>query len=145
MKCQEIKDSLYDFEKDEVSPKEKAAIILHIKSCPGCARELEEIRSLRGVIAAGLHEAPASILHNIRKALKPAAGIFEFFMSPFRVAGAAAAFVALLVVITFNIMNNAPKHEDPTETFMLESYSVTGYALNYEDTEYYDHLSDLYQ
>ncbi len=49
--CEECRSLLFDYVTDNLSEQDKSEVLLHIKSCPECEKELEEIKEILGAAA----------------------------------------------------------------------------------------------
>jgi predicted Fe-S protein YdhL (DUF1289 family) len=52
MNCKTYKESLHSYINQELNASEAAAVAEHLKSCPGCQREAEEIIKLKAIAKA---------------------------------------------------------------------------------------------
>jgi anti-sigma factor RsiW len=52
MNCDDLRHRLPDLAWDALEPDEGAAITAHLRDCPGCRRELEDLRQVRGLLDA---------------------------------------------------------------------------------------------
>jgi len=52
MKCSQVKKMISQYVDEELTPDEKKLFTTHIKDCPGCREELEEIRSIHALLAS---------------------------------------------------------------------------------------------
>jgi anti-sigma factor RsiW len=84
----------------------------HLHTCPGCARAYQNLKTLRGALAAEdlRFQAPATLRHRIQSSLRPAGSVplvHRPSIFPWRWAAVAAslAFVALLTWGTVHILS----------------------------------------
>jgi hypothetical protein len=52
MNCDDLRHRLPDLAWDALEPGERGPITAHLRDCPGCRRELEELRQVRGLLDA---------------------------------------------------------------------------------------------
>lgn len=73
MNCDEIRELLYDYTKNEVSIREISEIETHLKNCGDCESELAHIKGISSIIRASMEEPPKKIHRNISLGIRQAA------------------------------------------------------------------------
>jgi anti-sigma factor RsiW len=126
MNCKEVKATLYDYTKGEVTPETRSVIDSHLPSCASCAAELASIMKVKSIIHQGLHEPGANNLEIIRKAMKRP---FEWLLGP----KPAVAFAATLLIFSGLIFadNMIDSRNTQLGEFISDSYSVVDNSGNY--------------
>jgi anti-sigma factor RsiW len=74
MTCDEVKPLLNARMDGEIDPLRRAALDSHVETCPSCATDLDELKSVRYSIRAEMtyHRAPANLRNQVRLALRGA-------------------------------------------------------------------------
>ncbi len=87
MNCDEIKDSLYDYIRNELTVREISALETHLKSCASCASELAHVKGISSIIKASMEEPHPSVLQHIDGMVRPSRPrFFPAFLKPVLVA-----------------------------------------------------------
>ena len=88
---------------DEIDPKQRAVLDSHVKTCSSCAKDLEELESVRAAIRGEMpyYEAPADFRNRVRFALRGAEYVDrDARPTDWRVWGAVAAGIAFCALAT---------------------------------------------
>ena len=119
MKCDKIKERLYDYLRAELNAKEHAETDEHIKSCPECAAELHMLAKTKTVIMESLEEPSEAVYEKVMKDMKAAqsAGKKRFFSFRPAFASAALVLLALGFSVLFDMAGNsrAEAHQELTD------------------------------
>lgn len=140
MKCADIKELLYDFMKNELSPARAALVKQHIKECPECERRYIETKGLNALFTAESQAPPKKILKNLRKRYKT-----SFF--PAGAAKPAFALLAVLMLLAgslFISQKYAESGDRELDYFLYDSYNI---AVEYYHDEQTDstRVADFYE
>lgn len=134
MKCEEFRNTVYEFAAGELSDEAAKAAAAHAESCPECRKEyetcLELVKSL-----AGLDEEPApeSLLPNVMRKISAEKNRRKFNIIRF---GTAAAAAVVLVVGAVNVLPQLKKEVKPTEIEEVVDNEVTDdEAVIYDEEE----------
>ena len=130
MKCNAIKENLYHIGKGALSPFEETEILIHLKHCPSCAAEYDEVNRIKAVFKNTLEPVPASILHNIEAAAGKKQGFSIPFLKPLPVA--AFALSLLLLISILKITTAADTKEDELAAFIYDSYAQSAETYDNE-------------
>jgi len=106
MKCNAIKENLYHIGKGTLSPFEETEILIHLKHCPSCAAEYDEVNRIKAVFRNTLEPVPGSVLQNIKSATGKKQGFSIPFLKPLPVAAFA---LSLLLILSLLKITSAPK------------------------------------
>jgi anti-sigma factor RsiW len=93
MNCEEVKELLYDYTKNEVSMPEISEIETHLKRCGACESELAHIKGISSLIKASMEEPHESVFLNISRSIRPALNKGLTWLKP-ALAAALVIFVA---------------------------------------------------
>lgn len=130
MNCDDIKEILYDYTKNEVSVKEISEIETHLEECSSCASELAHIKGISSIIKASIEEPHESVFLNISRNIKPA---FRKTINWLKPALAAALVMLVAVGVYFYAIPEKTELAEVPKA-IAESYAVV--ESNYlEETE----------
>lgn len=121
MNCEEIRDLLYDYTKNEVSINEISEIETHLKNCPDCESELAHVKGISSLIKASMEEPHESIYLNISRSIKPAVRKALNLFKP-----ALAAALVLVVAGAGFILYNSPYKAEAAD---VPGELMAGYAV----------------
>jgi anti-sigma factor RsiW len=110
MTCDEVKPLLNARVDDEIDLIQRAALDSHVKTCSSCAKDLEELESVRAAIRGEMpyYEAPADFRNRVRFALRGADHVDRAARPKgWRVWGAIAAGIAFCALATAPFLVNA--------------------------------------
>jgi anti-sigma factor RsiW len=132
MNCEEARELLYDYTKNEISTPEISEIETHLKACEACESELAHIKGISSLIRASMEEPHGSVWLNISRSIRPAINRGLRWLKP-------ALAAALVMIVTAGIYfysrpAKAEVAEVPRE--IVDSYNVvenTGAANSSEE------------
>lgn len=84
MSCKTYKNMLHSYIRNELSTMEEAAVKSHLKTCPDCGREVEEIKKLQAAISTikqdkiQLDGIKVNIMNVIKTAKKAKTAVYDF-------------------------------------------------------------------
>jgi anti-sigma factor RsiW len=110
MTCDDVKPLLNARVDDEIDPKQRAALDSHLETCFACAKDLEELESVRNAIRGEMpyYRAPAGLRDHVRLTLRGADYIDTGARrTGWRVWGAIAASVAVCALASAPFIVNA--------------------------------------
>jgi anti-sigma factor RsiW len=138
MKCSYIRNMISPYVDDELTPVELKVFASHLADCPGCKKELEEIRSVRRLFAsAERFEAPCGFATRVTARLEETeetrlSRLWRFFTGrPFflRTVEVAFALVIFLVgMISGNLLvadRTSGRQTTVQEAFSLDLFQAT--------------------
>jgi hypothetical protein len=132
MRCDEIRERFVELlYKERGTPAASPELKAHIESCPGCRKELEDLKSLQGTLRVWKDETPLRPVRIPEAVKSPAIRRFSFF-NVVRYAG-----IAALVTLAFLALSNAEftwNHDGfsfKTHAFSRQS-PQSGYPTNAE-------------
>lgn len=126
MNCNIVKDLLYDYTKNEITPEQKSKIESHLKECASCAGSLKELNFLKSLFKSDLKEPSPAALRAVRSHFRPHFG-WLFGLKP-AIAFAATILLVAGVMLTGGIKD--AKNSQLTE-FMNDSYSIVDNSDSY--------------
>lgn len=120
MNCEEVKELLYDYIKNEVSTPEISDIETHLKHCEACESELAHIKGISSLLKAAMEEPHESVYLNISRSLKPAAVKKIAWLKP------ALAAALVMIIAAGAYLYTLPKKSELAEVpkAIVESYAV---------------------
>ena len=109
MKCDEVKDLLYELSEGALAAEAAGEVRAHIAQCAGCRREFEAIVALDGALAAVRPvAAPRAAVKNVLAEVNRIAAARRRVHASERMIGLAAAAAVLLVLSGLNIFGVMP-------------------------------------
>jgi anti-sigma factor RsiW len=128
MNCEEVKELLYDYTKNEVSMPEISEIETHLKGCEACESELAHIKGISSLIKASLEEPHESVFLNISRSIRPAVNKGLRWLKP----ALAAALVMLVAIGVYFYTRPAKVEVAEVPREISDSYAVVE-NTNYEN------------
>jgi anti-sigma factor RsiW len=139
MNCEDTRELLYDYLKNEISTSEISDVESHLKRCESCESELAHIKGISSIIRASMEDPHESVFINISRSIKPAAARISLNWLKPVLAFAIVMFVAIGVYF-YTIPNKTEIAEVPEA--ISENYAVVenSYAEpeENEDSSYYN-------
>ena len=110
MTCDDVKPLLNARMDDEIDSAQRAAFDSHVETCPSCAMELDELKSVRSAIRGEMpyYKAPLDLRNQVRQALRGAEYLDRNTRpTGWRVWGAVAATAVFCALATAPFLVNA--------------------------------------
>ena len=120
MNCEETRELLYDYTKNEVSTPEISEIETHLERCEACESELAHIKGISSIIKASMEEPHESVWLNISRSIRPAINKGLNWLKP--ALAAALIMVVAAGVYIYSIPGKPEVASVPKE--IVDSYNV---------------------
>jgi len=132
MKCEEIQKELKAFLDDDIDDQKRIEVQKHLSQCPNCAKELEQLKKLSGVLHTwkGI-EPPAYSFEKLQSRVESKESFWEkvFSYSSIKKAAFRFAEMAAVVILTLIISQSLQK---PAPVIGSDSDTISLYLTEHE-------------
>lgn len=144
MKCEDCKELLVELVYDEISDDHRRLVERHLRECPDCARELDEmVGTLAAIREMPEPEPPPFVNTRLKANAQEAASVRRPVWSFLKRPWVAVAAVAVIAASTVVVMKTAKKAEPAGPAMAIEEYAMIdrdqpAEAFRYEEPAWED-------